>query len=365
VYGGKNTMDKLLVHLENLANLDGIASLESQVFKYMKTHLEPLADEIITDGLGSIFGVKKSKVAHAKRVLLAGHMDEVGFMVKNINDVGSLSLFPVGGWWSQTLMSQRVKVTTHDGRVYKGTIGSIPPHMLTDAKRNAPVEITDLLVDIGAQTKQEVLDMGVSLGDMVVLDGSFVRLNENRILSKALDNRYGCAMALVMLEAFKEVELPFDLIVGATVQEEVGLRGAQTAAYLTKPDIAIVYDCSPANDAGADKDVLGKLGAGVLLRFVDASMLPNRYMLERLKSTAISHQIPHQYYLSLGGTDAGAIHKSNMGVPTLTICICARNIHTSSSICDVNDLNSAYQASLHFIEELNETIINDMITSNQ
>ena len=358
-------MDKLLMHLENLARLDGIASLESQVFQYMKKHLTPLSDEIVTDGLGSIFGVKKSKVANAKRVLLAGHMDEVGFMVKQINDVGSLYIFPVGGWWSQTLMSQRVRVTTHDGRVYKGTIGSIPPHMLTDAKRNSPVEIQDLLVDIGARSKQEVLDMGVTLGDMVVLDGDFVRLNDHRILSKALDNRYGCAMALAMLEAFKDVELPFDLISGATVQEEVGLRGAQTAANLTQPDIAIVYDCSPANDAGADKDVLGNLGAGVLLRFVDASMLPNRCMLERLKKTAIAHEIPHQYYLSLGGTDAGAIHKSNMGVPTLTICICARNIHTSSSICDVNDLNAAYHVSSHFIEELNDTIINDMITCNQ
>jgi glutamyl aminopeptidase len=358
-------MDKLLFHLENLANLDGIASLESQVFQYMKTHLTPFADEIISDGLGSIFGVKKSKNPHAKRVLLAGHMDEVGFMVKGINDVGSLSIYPVGGWWSQTLMSQRVRVTTQDGRVYKGTIGSIPPHLLTEAKRNAVVDIADLLVDVGATSKQEVLELGINLGDMVVLDGEFVYLNEHRILSKALDNRYGCAMALAMLEAFKDVELPFDLIAGATVQEEVGLRGAQTAASLTQPDIAIVYDCSPANDAGADKDVLGKLGAGVLLRFVDASMLPNRCMIERLKHTAIQHELPYQYYLSLGGTDAGAIHKANIGVPTLTMCICARNIHTSSSICDVNDLKAAYHASLHFIGELNENAISDMIKCNQ
>ena len=358
-------MDNLLMHLENLARLDGIASLESQVFQYMREHLLPVSDEMITDGLGSVFGVKKSKVPNAKKVLLAGHMDEVGFMVKQINDAGSLSIYPVGGWWSQTLMSQRVRVTTSEGRVYQGCIGSIPPHMLTDVKRNTPVEIQDLFVDIGARSKQEVLDMGVKLGDMVVLDGEFVRLNEHRILSKALDNRYGCAMALTMLEAFKDFDLPFDLIAGATVQEEVGLRGAQTTANLTQPDIAIIYDCSPANDAGAEQNVLGKLGAGVLLRFVDASMLPNRCMLERLKVTAITHDIPHQYYLSLGGTDAGAIHKSNMGVPTLTICICARNIHTSSSICDVNDLKSAYLVSSHFIEELNDSIINDMITCNQ
>lgn len=358
-------MDNLIKHLENLAQLDAIASLESQVFKYMHEHLSLVSDEVITDGLGSVFGVKKSKVNNAKRVLLAGHMDEVGFMVKGINDVGSLSIYPVGGWWSQTLMSQRVRVTTSEGTVYKGAIGSIPPHLLTEAKRNAVVDIADLLVDVGATSKDEVLKMGINLGDMVVLDGGFERLNDNRILSKALDNRYGCAMALCMLEAFKDIDLPFDLIAGATVQEEVGLRGAQTAAVLTQPDIAIVYDCSPANDAAGDKDVLGKLGSGVLLRFVDASMLPNRCMIERLKQTAINHELPYQYYLSLGGTDAGAIHKSNMGVPTLTMCIVARNIHTSSSICDVNDLNAAYNASKHFLSELNDDAINDMIKCNQ
>lgn len=358
-------MISLLTHLEQLAQLDGIASRESYVFDYMKKHLQPLSDELVTDGLGSIFGVKKSEHPNAKRVLLAGHMDEVGFMVKKINDVGSLSIYPVGGWWSQTLMSQRVRVTTQDGRVYKGAIGSIPPHLLTDAKRNAVVEIHDLLVDVGATSKQDVIDMGIQIGDMIVLDGGFEKLNDHRILSKALDNRYGCAMALAMLEAFKNVDLPFDLIAGATVQEEVGLRGAQTAAVLTQPDVAIVYDCSPANDAAGDKDVLGKLGDGVLLRFVDASMLPNRCMLDRLKNTAVAHGIKHQYYLSLGGTDAGAIHKANMGVPTLTICICARNIHTSSSICDMNDLDAAYHASMHFIAELNESAINDMIKCNQ
>lgn len=353
------------MHLEKLVACDAIASCEQQVFTYMKNELTKVSDTILYDNLGSIFGVKKSKVLNAKRVLLAGHMDEVGFMVKSINEVGSLSIYPVGGWWSQTLMSQRVRVTTASGLVYKGTIGSIPPHLLTDAKRNKVVEIDELLVDIGACSKQEVIDMGVSLGDMVVLDGSFERLHEHRILSKALDNRYGCAMALAMLEAFKDVDLPFDLIAGATVQEEVGLRGAQTAAQLTQPDIAIVYDCSPANDAGGEKEVLGKLGEGVLLRFFDASMLPNRAMLERLKATAQQHGIKHQYYLSLGGTDAGAIHKANIGVPTLTICICARNIHTSSSVVDVHDLDAAYQVSKHFIAQLNDDVINDMITSNQ
>lgn len=358
-------MNTVLAHLEKLAALDAIASCEHQVMEYMRHELTLVSDTIIYDNLGSIFGVKKSKNPNAKRVLLAGHMDEVGFMVKKINEVGSLSIYPVGGWWSQTLMSQRVRVTTQQGMVYKGTIGSIPPHLLTDAKRNTVVEIEELLVDVGARSKQEAIEMGINIGDMVVLDGSFERLSEHRILSKALDNRYGCAMALAMLATFKAVDLPFDLIAGATVQEEVGLRGAQTTAQLTQPDIAIVYDCSPANDAGGEKEVLGKLGEGVLLRFFDASMLPNRALLDRLKATAQTHSIKHQYYLSLGGTDAGAIHKANIGVPTLTICICARNIHTSSSVVDIHDLNAAYEVSKHFIAQLNDEVINDMITSNQ
>ncbi len=357
---------RLVQHLEALTQLPGIPNHEEQVASYMKKHLELFADEIISDQLGSVFALKKSKTKNPLRVMVAGHMDEVGFLVKDINKVGSLKIVAAGGWWSQVLMGQGVSLYNKDGDVFKGCIGSIPPHLLTAEKAKEVVPIEDMLVDIGASSKQEVLDLGIEVGDMVVLDGPFELLaNGNRIMAKALDNRYGCAMSLSLLEALADVELPYDLYIGATVQEEVGLRGATTAASKINPDVAIIFDCSPANDAGGDLEALGQLGQGVLLRFADRSMLPNRCFLNRLKQTCIDHEIKYQYYLSLGGTDAGAIHKNNQGVATLTLCVVARNIHTNHSILDLEDLTSASRAALAILTELNTDGLFDMINCNQ
>lgn len=356
----------LLKHLEILTSLPAIPNHEEKVATYLKEQLEPFADTIIRDNLGSLFAVKKSKTKNAKKIMVAAHMDEVGFVVKDINDVGSIKISPAGGWWSQVLMAAPITLYNQDGQSFKGCIGSIAPHLLTLEKRNKVVEIEDLLVDIGLTSKAEAKEKNIQVGDMIVLDGEYHVLNDGkRVMAKALDNRYGCAMVITLLEALSEVELPYDLYIGATVQEEVGLRGAKTAASLINPDVAIVLDCSPANDADGNKKELGKLGEGVLLRFVDRSMMPNRCLLNRLKQTCITHNLPHQYYLSLGGTDAGEIHKSNQGVPTLSLCIVARNIHTNHSILDTSDLESASNAAFAMLSEFNSQAIEDMINCNR
>ncbi len=358
-------VQNFLNHLENLCLLPGISNHETQVANYMRQHMQGYADEIISDNLGSVFALKKSKNPEALKVMVAAHMDEVGFIVKSINAVGNLKIAPVGGWWSQVLMSAPISLYNKDHKRFKGTIGSIPPHLLTPQKRDLVVDIDDLLVDIGMTSKEEVLSHGIDVGDMIVLDSEFNILNNKRIMAKAIDNRYGCALSLSLLEALKDVELPYDLYIGATVQEEVGLRGAQTAAHLIDPDVAIVFDCSPANDADGNKRELGRLGEGVLLRFVDRSMMPNRCFLSLLKTTCEENQIPHQYYLSLGGTDAGAIHKSKAGVPTLSLCVVARNIHTNHAIVDMDDLKHAYGSAKAMLIKLNDKHIFDIMRCNQ
>lgn len=356
----------ILKHLEPLSEIYGISGQEYLVAKYLHEVYKTYTDEIVYDQLGSVFAIKRSKKEHAKKVMVAGHMDEVGFMVKTITKTGCLTMHPVGGWFSQTLLGQRISVINRNGDVFKGAIASIPPHLLTEEDRKKPMEIKSMLVDIGATSKQEAESWGICVGDMMVLDGQFRQLHgQNRLLGKAFDNRYGCAMGIALLESLKDVELDFDLIVGATVQEEVGLRGATTSASLVSPDLAIVFDCSPANDASGDENAFGQLGKGVLIRFVDANMLPNRCMMHRLEQVCEEHEIPYQFYVSMGGTDAGAIHKHASGVPTVTMCICARNIHTNSSIVDVNDIVSAFNAARHYVSGLNEQLISDMISCNQ
>lgn len=350
-----------LALMKELTQAFGIPGDEKEVSRILKKYYKPLADDIIYDNLGSIFAVKKSKNPNAKTLMMAGHMDEVGFIVSKINELGSLSLVPVGGWWNQTLLGQRVMVKTRSGKKIMGTIGSIPPHLLTDKERNAPMDIKNMLVDIGQTTKVEAEALGIVMGSPVILEGSFEILEGGkRLLAKAWDNRYGCIMGVELLQALKDEELDVTLVVGASVQEEVGIRGAQTATHMIHPDAAIVFDCSPANDASGDKTSFGQLGQGPLVRFIDANYVPHRGFINHYTDVLEANGIPYQYYQSLGGTDAGAIHKSFEGVMTLTMCICARNIHTNSSIIDVSDYENAKKAALAMVKTLTSNTIEDL-----
>lgn len=346
--------------MKELTQVIGVSGNEVLVSRMLQKFYKQYDVELIFDNLGSVFALKKSKNPNAKKVMIAAHQDEVGFMVSAIQENGLLKFIPVGGIWEQTLLAQRVRLLTRNHTEIKGAICSIPPHFLTEADRKAPMKISNMLLDIGCTSKQDVIDLGVNIGDTFVIDGDIHFLNDDkRILAKAWDNRYGCVLGLELLEALKETELPFDLYVGATVQEEVGLRGAQTSAQLIQPDLAVVLDCSPAMDMTGAKDANGQLGSGVLVRFHDRSMLPNRKLINDFEQTAIDEKIPYQFFYSPGGTDAGIIHKSNAGIPTLTVCICARNLHTNSVMIDTQDFMNARTALIKFIENLNEQKIEE------
>lgn len=342
--------EKQLKWFKDLTQLDGVSGHEHYVANYLEKEYSKYADEILRDQLGSIVALKKSKQKNAPKVLVLGHMDEVGFLVKDITKTGVLKIHPVGGWFSQTLLAHRIRLTTRSGDQFPGTIGSIPPHMLSAEDRKKPMEIDQMIVDVGATDKEDALTMGIQIGDMIVVQGEFEQIGKDRLLAKAFDNRYGCVLGLDLLDSLKDVELDFDLYVGASVQEEVGLRGAQTVAQMINPDLAVILDCSPANDA-LDPDALGKLGDGVLIRVMDGSMIANKDILYKFVDVCDDNDIKHQYYYSNGGTDAGIVHKVHDGVKTLTCCVCARNIHTSSSILDSNDYLSAKAGLIKFLDK--------------
>jgi glutamyl aminopeptidase len=358
--------EKQIQRLDVLTQLVGISGDEREVARALAAMYQPYADEILYDNLGSIFALKKSKHPTAKKVMLMAHMDEVGFVVKRVMKNGLLKISPIGGWWSQTLLGQRVLVKARDGQVYPGAIGSIPPHSLSDADRAKPMDIDKMVVDIGFNSDAQLKEAGILPGSAIVLEGSFHRLNQSqRLMAKAFDNRYGCALGVEILEALNGTELPYHLYVGASVQEEVGLRGAETASYKIQPDMAIVFDCSPANDAFEDKDAMGILGQGPLVRFIDRNYLPHRGFIDFYVDVMKQKGIPYQYYQSMGGTDAGAVHKQFDGITTLTLCICARYIHTNSSIIDVEDYQNALRAALAVLEQLNDDTIDSIRKANQ
>lgn len=337
-----------------LTELQGAPGDEVRVREFMAAELEKYADDVVYDNLGSVFGVRRGE---GPRVMVAGHMDEVGFMITQITENGMLRFQPLGGWWNQVMLAQRVQIMTDKG-IITGVIGSIPPHLLTEAVRAKPMEIKNMLIDIGADDREDALAIGVKPGDTVVPICPFTPMaNEKKIMAKAWDNRYGCGLAIELLKEVHGEKLPNTLYAGATVQEEVGLRGAQTAANMIEPDIFYALDASPANDMSGDKEQFGQLGKGTLLRIQDRTMITHHGMREFILDTAESNHIPYQYFVSPGGTDAGRVHTANDGVPSAVIGICSRYIHTSSSIIHVDDYAAAKELLITLVKKTDKATV--------
>lgn len=322
---------------------------ENEVSNYLLHEFNNLGLEIVKDNIGSIFALKKSKNPNAFKVMICGHMDEVGFLVGNINNNGTIKPICVGGFNFNSLQAQRVVMINKFGEKLYGAIDTTPPHLL---RNSSGVSEGDLLFDFGFLSKEDAINHGVEIGAPMVCVGEFYySANKENFITKAIDDRYGIILGLEILHELKDKELPFDLYVGGTVQEEVGCRGALTSSYLIKPDLAIVLDCSPARDSLGGND-LGKLGEGVLIRFFDRSMIAFKKLLQFQIEACEKANVKYQYFDSPGGTDAGNIHKNLDGILTLTHCICARSIHTSSSIMRIDDYLASKKSLLMMLDML-------------
>lgn len=325
---------------KTLTELPGAPGNEHAVRAYMRAQLEQYSDEIVQDNLGGIFGVRHSEEGSPK-ILVAGHMDEVAFMVTQITENGMIRFQTLGGWSNQVMLAQRVLVYTNNGPI-PGVIASVPPHLLSAEQRNKPMEIKNMLIDIGADDREDALSMGIIPGQSIIPDSKFqVMANPKKVMAKAWDNRYGCGLALELMKEVHGEKLPNTLYAGANVMEEVGLRGAKVSANMIKPDLFFALDASPANDATGDKMQFGQLGKGPLLRIFDRTMVTHKGMREFILDTAESNNIPYQYFVSPGGTDAGNVHISNDGVPSSVIGICSRYIHSHASIINTDDIDAA------------------------
>lgn len=356
VIGGFFVKKETLDMFKTLTELPGAPGNEHAVRDYMRGELTKYADEVVQDNLGGIFGVRKGP-EEGPKILVAGHMDEVGFMVTAITDNGMIRFQPLGGWWNQVLLAQRVEVMTDQGPVI-GVIGSIPPHLLSEAVRNKPMDIKNMLIDIGADNKEDAEKIGIRPGQQIVPVCPFTPMaNDKKIMAKAWDNRYGCGLAIELLKEVHGKELPNTLYSGANVLEEVGLRGAQASATMIQPDLFFALDASPANDASGNKEEFGQLGQGTLLRIMDRSMITHRGMREFILDTAESNDIPYQYFVSAGGTDAGRVHMANEGIPSAVVGICSRYIHTAASIIHTDDYAAAKELLVKLVQSCDQTTV--------
>lgn len=352
--------EETLQLFKTLTELPGAPGNEHSVRTFMRSELEKYADEIVQDNLGGIFGLRKSEEKDAPKILVAGHMDEVAFMVTSITDRGMIRFQTLGGWNSQVLLAQRVIIYTNE-REIPGVIASTPPHLLTEEQRKKPTDIKDMLIDVGADSKEDAINMGIHPGQSILPVCPFtVMANPKKIMAKAWDNRYGCGLAIELLKELKDEKMVNHLYSGANVMEEVGLRGAQVSSYMIQPDLFFALDASAANDMTSEKE-FGQLGKGVLLRIYDPTMVTHRTLREFILDTAESNQIPYQYFVSHGGTDAGKVHTMNGGIPSAVIGICSRYIHTSASIIHVDDYLAAKELLVKLIRALDRTTVDTIL----
>ncbi|MDQ0208071.1 M42 family metallopeptidase [Alkalicoccobacillus murimartini] len=351
--------DQQLQMLKALTDAKGISGFEAEAREVMSTYIKEYADEVYTDRLGSLVA-KKTGDSDGPKIMVAGHLDEIGFMITSIDDKGFLRFQTVGGWWGQVMLAQRVTIVTKDGEV-PGIIGSKPPHILTPEARKKPVEIKDMFIDIGAESRDQAESFGIRPGDAVVPVCEFtVMKNEKLLMAKAWDNRIGCAIAIDVLRLLQDVDHPNTVYGVGTVQEEVGLRGAKTSAHLIQPDIGFGVDVGIAGDTPGitENEAQAKMGKGPQIVLYDASMIAHKGLRDFVVQTAYEHHIPYQYEsMAGGGTDSGAIHLTANGVPALSITVATRYIHTHAAILHRADYENAVKLIVEVIKKLDHDTV--------
>ncbi len=358
--GGRLPQAPSMDLLERLTLAPGPSGAEDAVRAIVRETLQGCGT-IRHDRLGSIL-CERAGPTGGPRVLLDAHMDEVGFLVQRITDEGRLGFIALGGWWGHVLLAQRVDVLTSEGQLVPGVISSKPPHFLSPAEREKVLEIDNLYIDVGASSRPEVESLGVRIGDAVVPHAEFVRLHGDVLSSKAFDNRAGVGVLLETMRRLRGVEHPNTVIGVGAVQEEVGCRGAETAAELAQPDVALVLEGTPADDLPGFTERQAVLGKGPQIRFCDPTALSNRRLVRLVEETARAGGIAVQLAVrKSGGTDAKSIHLKGHGVPTVVIGVPARYIHTHVSLIQWRDYVAACDLVTRLVERLDSRAVASLV----
>ena len=344
--------------LRDITMANSISSFEEGVAGIIKDKVEDYSDEIIYDGLGSIIACQNIK-SDGPRLGIATHMDEVGFIVRSIDERGFIKLQMFGGFWSHMLPDQMFKVITREGKCFTGIMGSVASHGLSKELKEKVIPFDDLYLDMGVSSAKELEDLGVRVGDMVVPDSEFDHMaNPKYLRCKAFDNRIGVMVGIEVLKRLHQKDHA-PIYFACTVQEEPGLRGARTATHITAPDLCIAIDTTLAGDTPLN-DNITRLGGGVSLSMIDSVSIAHRGLVKYVEKLAKEKNIPFQYSVfNGGGTDSGNIHKSLAGVINMTLSIPIRYMHTNRSIIHTDDV----EACIDLLSELFMTL--DNATFNQ
>ncbi len=354
-------MDSTEQLLKELTEAHGVPGYESPIRAVVRKYMDSLG-VLSQDKVGSVICEKKGQSA-TPRVMLAGHMDEIGFMVKLITKEGFIKFLPLGGWFDQVLLGQRVLIKTKKGDV-TGVIGAKPPHLLTAEERQKVVTRKEMYIDIGATNEQDVQAAGVQPGDPIVPQAGFQVLSGGQTyLSKAFDDRVGVALIISALQIMQARLHPNSLYAAATVMEEIGLRGASTSVEAVQPDVAIILEADIAGDVPGIKPEESsiKLGGGPSLVIYDARMIPNLKLRDLVLDCGQAIGVNVQLSTLEGGaTDGGVIHLFKTGVPTVVLSVPARHIHSHSSIIHRKDFDDTLKLLVELITRLDQKQVTNL-----
>ncbi len=320
--------------LRNLSEAFGPSGHEDEVRAYITDLIKPFVDEIAEDALGNLIAIRRGK--SSKRLMLDAHTDEIGLMVRHIDDNGFLKFATLGGWDDRMFPGHRVKLRSRGGSYYYGVIGMAPPHVLTDESRSKVVKAEDYFIDIGVASAKEAAARGVAVGDPGVLEYPFFEFAPGHFMGKAFDDRVGCLLQICLLQelAGGHVETPMEVHANFATSEEVGLRGAHVAAYRINPDVAIALEGTIGSDfpgVPADRRVCS-MRKGPVIAIVDKTILVRRKMSDYMIEAAERIGVPYQIKMPIfGGTDAGAIHQARAGALAGVIAVPCRYIHSPNS----------------------------------
>ncbi|MFZ2499786.1 MAG: M42 family metallopeptidase [Methanosarcina sp.] len=342
--------------LEKFTNAHGISGSEDNIRDLLEMELEPYVDTIRKDVMGNLIATRKGA---GPSIMLAAHMDEIGLMVRYIDDNGFLRFVGIGGWFDQTLLNQRVIVHGKKGSI-PGVIGSKPPHVMKDEDRKKPVKLEDMFIDIGAKDREDAENLGIEIGTTASIDREFVSLANGKVTSKAFDNRAGVVILIEVMKRLSKHKIEANVYAVGTVQEEVGLKGAKTSAFGLSPNLALALDTTiPGDHPGINKtDSCLEIGKGPVITVADASgrgLIAHPQVLKWLKETAAENKIPYQLGVGSGGTtDATSIHLTKEGIPTGTVSIATRYIHSPVEVLDTADVETCISLIVKSIESVNK-----------
>ncbi len=337
-----NNLEEIKNLLEKLSNAHGISGHEKEVRSMLEEEIKPYVDEMQTDKLGNLIATKNGK---GPSVMIAAHMDEIGFMVKYIDDNGFIYFAKSGGWFDQTLLNQRIVIHSKDKHTI-GVVGSKPSHVMKMEEAKKVIEIGEMYIDIGAKNKKDAEKIGVRIGDTITVDRRFELLANGIVTGKAFDNRAGMVIMIEAARLLSKLKLKASINFVGTTQEEIGLKGARTAAYALNPDVAIAVDTTiPGDHPGVEKKSSAlEIGKGPAITVSDAEgmgIVVSESVLEWMQDSAKKGKIPYQLSVLEGGTtDAAIINLTRQGIPSGGISIATRYIHSPVEVLDLKDIQS-------------------------